>query len=54
MPPTITPAKPKIIPPTSLPPLAGAAPFVGLADAAVPVALPVAVELADAAAKFSV
>ncbi len=42
------------MPPTSMPPLAGAAPFVGLADAAVPVALPVAVELAETAARLSV
>lgn len=50
MTPPITPANPRIIPPTSIPPLAGAAPFVGLADAA----LPVAVELADTAARLSV
>ena len=50
IPPNITPINPKTIPPTSIPPLAGAAPLVGLADAA----LPVAVELADKAAKLSV
>ena len=52
--PIITPANPRIIAPTSPPPLAGAAPLVGLGDAALPVELPVAVALADTAARLSV